>query len=153
MANVFVPPNPQIQPNLSVGRDALKEDETLSAYVDRQLTVLKGQLSGHRVIKRGAAMLGSAPDTVTGEAVDASYKSGKLLVYQRQAVFIVGQAVGAHAGRERVLIFTASSPRGFIDSFEQLWAQWLASYAPPPPQRSANDDGDDEAAAAAPPSA
>jgi hypothetical protein len=123
--NLLVPANTQVQPNLSIARDWMKPGETLATYVDRQMGLLKSQLAGHRVIAREPVQLGSdEAEGLTGERIDASYKNGKLIVHQRQAAFEVAPS--------RVLVFTASSLNGFRVEFEQLWAEWLASYQRPP---------------------
>lgn len=132
--NLFVPANPQLQPNLSVARDWMKAGETLETYVDRQLGLLKSQLASHRLITREAARLGDGGAALTGQRIDSVYKSGKSAVYQRQAAFEVAAA--------RVLVFTASSPRGFGDAFEELWASWLSSYGAPTPITPAADRAD-----------
>lgn len=135
-SNVLVPANTQVQPNLSIARDWMKPGETLVTYVDRQLGLLKSQLAGHRVIVREPVRLGADETTaLTGERIDASYKNGKLLVHQRQAAFEVAPS--------RVLVFTASSLNGFRVEFEQLWAEWLASYQPPaaPETAAPSNDG------------
>lgn len=130
-ANLFVPANTTTQPNLNVARDWMKPGETLATYIDRQIALMKGQLAGHRVIQRGPIEAGAAVDAagaeatsaLIGEAIEASYKNGKLLIYQRQAAFEVAPL--------RVLIFTASKAGGFNEAFETLWREWLASYQPP----------------------
>ncbi len=134
--NLLVPANTQTQPNLSVARDWMKPDETLAAYVDRQLALLKSQLAGHRVLNRQAVRLGAAPATdepadpsaaaCVGERIDAHYRNGKLVIYQRQAAFEIAPS--------RVLVFSASQANGFGDAFERLWTDWLASYQAPPPE-------------------
>lgn len=130
--NLLVPASPQSQPNLSVARDWMKPGETLPAYVERQLGLLKSQLASHKLLARSAVSLGRTDNAsserpevprqepLVGLRIDASYKNGKLLVYQRQAAFEVAP--------RRVLIFTASRANGFGEAFEQLWAEWLASY-------------------------
>jgi hypothetical protein len=122
--NLFVPNNPQVQPNLSVARDWMRSGETLQTYVDRQLGLLKSQLASHRLLAREAALLGQGEQALRGQRIDANYKNGKHLVYQRQAAFELQPL--------RVIVFTASSPTGFNDAFEQLWATWLRSFVPVP---------------------
>lgn len=129
--NLFVPPNTQVQPNLSVARDHMRPGETLPRYVDRQLSLLKSQLASHKLLAREPVQLGrltgegaDAMGVLSGERIDASYRNGKVLVYQRQAAFEVAPG--------RMMIFTGSSARGFNEAFERLWAEWLASYEPPP---------------------
>lgn len=133
--NLLVPASLQSQPNLSVARDWMKQGETLPGYVERQLGLLKSQLASHKLLARSAVSLGRTDNSsserpkatrqepLVGLRIDASYKNGKLLVYQRQAAFEVAP--------RRVLIFTASRANGFGEAFEQLWADWLASYQAP----------------------
>ena len=125
--NVLVPANVQVQPNLSVARDWMKPGETLPTYVDRQLALLKSQLAGHHLISRQPARLGREDDeaALTGERIDARYRNGKLTIYQRQAAFELSPG--------RIVVFTGARAHGFGDEFEQLWAQWLASYQAPVP--------------------
>jgi hypothetical protein len=118
--NLFVPANIEQQPNLSIARDTLKQDETLEAYVSRQLGVLKARLSSHKLIRRGPALLGPEDSAIAGELIDAQYKNGVRTVFQRQAAFVLGE--------QRALIFTASSARHFDTAFEALWQAWLASF-------------------------
>lgn len=139
--NLLVPASPQAQPNLSVARDWMKQGETLPAYVERQLGLLKSQLASHKLLARSAISLGRTDNAsserpegpraepLVGLRIDASYKNGKLLVYQRQAAFEIAP--------RRVLIFTASRANGFGDAFEQLWTAWLASYQAPAAEASA----------------
>lgn len=133
--NLLVPASPQAQPNLSVARDWMKPGETLPAYVERQLGLLKSQLASHKLLARSAVSLErtdnasserpteSGQEPLVGLRIDASYKNGKLLVYQRQAAFEIAP--------RRVLIFTGSRANGFGEAFEQLWTEWLASYRAP----------------------
>jgi hypothetical protein len=123
-ANLFVPANPQSQPNLSIARDTLKEGETLDQYITRQLGVLKSRLAGHKVLQRRSVLLGREESDLAGEQIDAQYKNGGLTVHQRQAAFLIAP--------QRALIFTASSPHPFDEALEHLWRQWLASFSPRP---------------------
>jgi hypothetical protein len=128
--NLLVPPNTAAQPNLSIARDWMKPNETLSAYVDRQTATLKAQLAGHKVLSREPVHLGvqpaaeGGPVPLQGLRIDAAYRNGKHTIHMRQAAFEVSPL--------RVLIFTASSATGFDAAFEELWNHWLSSYQPPP---------------------
>lgn len=124
-ANVFVPADPQKQPNLSVARDWLAADETLATYVDRQLQVLKSRLPNHKLAARAAERLGQGEAGLLGERIEAQYKNGGQTVRQRQAAFLVAP--------KRALILTAASARPFDDDFEALWRGWLDSFVPAPP--------------------
>jgi hypothetical protein len=131
--NIFVPANTQVQPNLSIARDWLREDETLSSYVDRQLATLRSQFAGHKLIDRLPCTLGSGDKVLQGERIDDSYKNGKLTIYKRQAAFLVDSNPPDDRPGRRALILTANTARGFTDAFEALWKHWLLSYVPPTP--------------------
>lgn len=131
-ANVFVPANTQVQPNLSIARDWMLEDETLSTYIDRQLGILKSQFAAHKLFLREPALLGQGEAALHGERIDDQYKNGKLVVYKRQAAFVVASNPPQHKPSRRVLILTATTSRGMTDAFEHLWSRWVASYMPPP---------------------
>lgn len=119
-ANVFVPGDPQSQPNLSIARDCLAPDETLEAYIDRQLGMLKARMPAYKVLVRAGEHLGKHPPVLSGERIDAQYKNGSQAIRQRQAAFDFGSG--------RVLVFSAATPRAFDDSFEALWREWLDSF-------------------------
>lgn len=122
-SNLFVPADPQNQPNLSIGRDHMHDGETPATYVDRQLLVLKARLPGHKVLARAPAQLGRGDAAIDGERIDAQYKNGAHTVRQRQAAFAIAP--------NRALILTASSPRPFDAEFDALWDGWLASFVQP----------------------
>ncbi|WP_229505080.1 DcrB-related protein [Massilia mucilaginosa] len=122
-ANIFVPADPQNQPNLSIARDWLIEGETLATYVDRQLCVLKSRIPNHKVVARIPDLLGQGNPACVGERIEAQYKNGAQTIRQRQAAFLVGP--------KRALILTAASPRAFDDKFEGLWRSWLDSFIAP----------------------
>lgn len=121
-ANLFVPSDPQNSPNLSIARDWLNAGETLPAYVDRQLQLLKSRLAGHKLVARTAERLGSEAAGLAGERIEAQYKNGAQTVRQRQAAFLIAP--------RRALILTAASPRPFDAQFETLWREWLDSFVP-----------------------
>lgn len=120
-------------PNLSIARDTLQAGEDIPAYVTRQIALLKRKMAGHKVEQRAASWLGSGDEAIEGEAIQAHYRSGTTTVYQRQAAFALPSA----AQPLRVLIFTASSPKPFIATFDTLWQDWLESFVP-------RRDGDDQ---------
>lgn len=121
-ANIFVPADPQRQPNLSIARDWLAAGEALNTYVDRQLGVLKARMPGHKLLVRMAEKLGLQERMLSGERVDVQYKQGAQVIRQRQAAFDIGDG--------RALVFTAATPRGFDEEFETLWRSWLDSFEP-----------------------
>lgn len=119
-ANVFVPANTETSPNLSIARDRLNAGEELSAYVTRQVALLKSRIPGHKVTRRGPARLGAEDGALDGEQIDAEYKNSGRTVYQRQAAFLIAP--------QRALIFSAASPVPLNEAFDSLWLGWLASF-------------------------
>lgn len=119
-ANVFVPANTEISPSLSIARDRSEVNEILKDYVTRQISLLRSRIPGHRVVQRTSVTLGGKEAGLEGEQMDAEYKTSGKVIRQRQAAFLIAP--------QRVLIFTASSPRAFDASFESLWQGWLASF-------------------------
>lgn len=142
--NLFVPPNPQQAPSLSIARDWMQDQEPLSDYVERQLGRLKKHMAGYKLLSRGEARLGQGETALPGWRVDAQYKSGAQPVFQRQAVFEVAPS--------RALIFTASSARPFDEHANTLWRTWLEAFAPAA-DGSQTGKGTNPAPDAAPPSA
>ena len=122
--NLFIPDDPQRQPNLSIARDTTQPGEPLPAYVERQIGLLKKRLPGYRVVGQGDAWLGAGmDDALAGLVVDAQHKSGTTMVFQRQAVFEIAPA--------RVLVFTLSHSRPFDADIEALWSDWLGAFRHP----------------------
>lgn len=121
-ANLFVPRDPQNQPNLSVARDWLRAGETLEAYVERQLGILKARLPGHRLLHRDDERLGAHEPALVGVGIAVRYKNGAQIVHQRQAAFEIGNG--------RILVFTAATPREMDAGFDVLWRTWLDSFRP-----------------------
>lgn len=121
--NLFVPKDPAAQPNLSVARDWLKDEEALASYIDRQIGQLKAHLNSHKLRVRERAQLGVGDAALEGECIEATYRNGTRTVYQRQAAFVIAP--------RRALIFTASAPTSFDEAFDSFWHAWLAGYQPP----------------------
>jgi hypothetical protein len=122
-SNMFVPADLKNQPNLSVARDWLAEGEDLSAYVDRQIALLKARMANHKLLARAPERLGLHEPAMGGERIEAQYKNGAQTIRQRQAAFLIGP--------KRALIFSAATARPFDDHFETLWRAWLDSFTPP----------------------
>ena len=127
--NMFVPADPQSRPNLSIARDWLAQGETLEAYVDRQLGILKSRMPGHKLLARTDERLGVHEPALVGERIDAQYKNGAQVIRQRQAAFDVGNG--------RALVFTAATPRAIDERFDTLWRAWLDSFQPAAPAAQA----------------
>jgi hypothetical protein len=120
--NLFVPRDTAKQPNLSVARDWLNEDEVLAAYIDRQLGQLKSRMPGHKLLERRDEQLGAPDVALAGERIDATYRNAGKTVFQRQGAFLIAP--------RRALILTASSPDALDDAFDAFWRTWLDSYQP-----------------------
>jgi len=119
--NVFVPADPQHAPNLSITRDRLNEGESLPAYVDRQLALLKRRLPGHKLLDQATDTLGEGETALSGERIDCQYRNGAQVLRQRQAVFLVAPG--------RALIVSATTPRQADAAFDALWRGFLRSFA------------------------
>ncbi|MEJ1268280.1 DcrB-related protein [Pantoea ananatis] len=68
--NVFTLPG-ENTPAFNISRDSMNDDETLSGYIDRQLTLMQKHLKGWKQTKRVPAVLGN--NLLQGECVHASY--------------------------------------------------------------------------------
>ncbi|MEM5343157.1 DcrB-related protein [Paraburkholderia azotifigens] len=121
--NIFVLGNTSPSPvNMNIARDTLLDTETLPAYVDRQIGLLKKNLRNYSVVRREATTLGADSLSLSGEQVTSTHRNGSTTIHQRQAAFI-------HAP-QRVLILSCSSVRPFDGTQETRWQQWLASFQP-----------------------
>lgn len=127
--NMFVPKDPQSQPNLSIARDWFAQGETLETYIDRQLGILKARMPGHKLLARSVEHLGAHEPVLAGERIEAQYKSGTQTIRQRQAAFEIADG--------RALVFTAATPRAFDEQFDAMWRAWLDSFELAP--SAAND--------------
>lgn len=132
-SNIFIPADLQHQPNLSIARDWLQEGETLPAYVERQIALLKARLASHKLLARAPERLGLHEPALAGERIEAQYKNGAQTIRQRQAAFLIAP--------RRALILTAATARPFDERFEALWRGWLDSFAPPAADRASADPG------------
>ncbi|WP_318371740.1 DcrB-related protein [Enterobacter sp.] len=121
--NIFVPEgNERASPSLNISRDTLKPGEDLTTYIDRQVALMKKNLSQHQVLSRTPAQAGTGRDALVGEQIATSHKAGKTVAYQHQAGFITDSG--------RVLVFTLTSPQPFDDKTSQMWNDWLSGFQP-----------------------
>lgn len=105
-------------PSFNITRDVLKPDETLTAYIDRQISLMEKHLKGWKKVERGAVILGD--NVLHGERVHASYLREGKRISQQQAVFITGDA--------HILVFTMSSAGNLTDTDNNLFENLLRSY-------------------------
>jgi hypothetical protein len=119
--NIFIRHEPgQPQLNFNIARDTVKEKETIQDYVSRQIGLLKQNMAGYKLQNRTEATLGKGDEAVTGEQIEATYKSGGQTIYQRQAAFLISPGWA--------LIFSASSAKVFDEYLHALWKDWLVSF-------------------------
>lgn len=118
--NIFVQPNSgPAQLNINVSRDDLLADESLSAYVDRQVALIGTKLRNYTLLaKRPASLSATAP--LAGLQVDAYYLHDGRPVYQRQAAFEVAPG--------RILVFSATSQSDFNAGQDECWQQLLDGF-------------------------
>ncbi|KDB06074.1 hypothetical protein LIG30_4462 [Burkholderia sp. lig30] len=117
--NVFVLTNAALSPiNFNITRDTLLPDEGLTAYLDRQLVLLRKNLPGYALTRREPVTLGNGE--ITGEQFSATQKHGAQTIHQRQAAFIHQPG--------RVLVFSCTGVRSFGEKQDAMWHDWLASF-------------------------
>ncbi|CAN0628313.1 conserved protein of unknown function [Burkholderia multivorans] len=116
---VFVLSDATLPPiNFNITRDTLLPDETLAAYLDRQLVLLRKNLSGYTLTRRDPVTLGNGE--IAGEQFSATQKHGAQTIHQRQAAFIHQPG--------RVLVFSCTGVRPFGETQDAMWHDWLASF-------------------------
>lgn len=105
-------------PSLNIARDALQPDESLAAYITRQLDTLSHSLKGW--VLKGREPAGLGQDAQPGECVYASYLRDGKRIWQRQAIFALQD--------RHVLVFTLAHTRKLTPQDDGLLQQLLASY-------------------------
>lgn len=114
--------------NLTISRDRLEPGEALPAYVTRQIGVMAKNIKGHKVLRRGACVLGAGEAALAGEFIDATQPTAGQTFFQRQAAFALGEPF-----RGRVLVFSATRKRPFDAEFDARWSALLAGFRPRAP--------------------
>lgn len=116
--NTFVSGVPgKSQFNFTLSRDTSDPEETLEAYVDRQVRFLKNNIKGYRLVHQQICTLGHRHE---GIEVYGTWKEGKQVIYQRQAAFIFSA--------NTVVIFSATSGKVFAKQEDEYWLAWLNSF-------------------------
>lgn len=103
--------------NLTLSRDNLLADESIEAYVARQLAILRKNIKGYKLLKQFNCQLGTKNE---GVEVYGTWKEGAQTIWQRQAAFNVLQ--------QNVLIFSATSAKAFDQQTDKYWRDWLVSF-------------------------
>ncbi|BBA36809.1 uncharacterized protein sS8_4886 [Methylocaldum marinum] len=114
--------------NLTIARDRFEPGEALPAYVTRQIGVMAKNIKGHKVLRRGACVLGAGEAALAGEFIDATQPAAGQTFFQRQAAFALGEPF-----RGRVLVFSATRKRPFDAEFDAHWSALLAGFRPRAP--------------------
>jgi len=117
--NIFTAPHLQA-PAFNISRDTLQDDETLSAYIDRQLALMKQHLKGWQQTAREHTALGD--NLLEGEIVHASYLRDNKRVWQQQAVFTPSDG--------GVLVFTMTSNTALTPADGTALQTLLRSFHP-----------------------
>ncbi|WP_067707263.1 DcrB-related protein [Erwinia sp. ErVv1] len=115
--NVFTLPGKNT-PAFNISRDSMNDDETLSAYIDRQLTLMQKHLKGWKQTERVSVVLGN--NLLQGECVHASYLRDGKRVFQQQAVF--------NTSENHILVFTMSRVEKIRDMDSQCFQALLGSF-------------------------
>lgn len=105
-------------PSFTVSRDSLEPDESLAAYIDRQLAQMQQHLKQWQQSGRCPATLGES--VLHGEIVHGSYQRDGKRIWQQQAVFNTG---GAH-----ILVFTMTATAMLTDADDVLFGSLLNSF-------------------------
>jgi hypothetical protein len=125
-ANILILGHPETSGfNLTISRDRLEAGEDLPAYVTRQIALMAKTIKGHKVLRRGACVLGAGEPALAGEFIDATQPNAGKTYFQRQAAFALNEPF-----RGRVLVFSATQNRPFDAEFETRWAELLVSFRP-----------------------
>ncbi|MGF6394559.1 DcrB-related protein [Pseudomonas plecoglossicida] len=121
--------------SITISRDTLLPDETLQAYVERQIKMLTSKLRGYsRMGNKAVALSTTAP--IPGIQIDAYYLNQGRPLYQRQAAFIVSPG--------RALIFSTTAQADFSAQQNQDWDNLLASFTPRNPVVANAEPGEQE---------
>lgn len=115
--NVFPSPGGHA-PSFNISRDTLNADETLTAYIDRQLGLMEKHLKGWKQSDRSAAQLGD--NLFQGEIIHASYQRDTKRIWQQQAVFTTQE--------QHILVFTMTSAATLTDADNARFKTLLRSF-------------------------
>lgn len=116
--NVFTVPA-ENSPAFNISRDSMNDDETLSAYIDRQLTLMQKHLKGWKQTERASVVPGN--NLLQGECVHASYLRDGKRIWQQQAVF--------NTAENHILVFTMTCTALLTDADSQQFHSLLASFS------------------------
>lgn len=107
--------------SLIVSRDALRAEESLLQFVERQMGDLQRQVGQLQEIARNHIGVGPAARSLPAIEIATRFKQNGQALHQRQAVL---QRPGSRA----VLVLTASSFEPFGEPELALWQRTLASF-------------------------
>lgn len=116
--NTFIQGNiHKSQFNFTISRDISPVEETLEAYVKRQISIIQKSIKGYKLLKQQPCELGRS---LEGIFISGFWKDSAKNFYQRQAAFFLSE--------QDVLILSASSANEFNQHTDSLWYEWLDSF-------------------------
>lgn len=115
--NVFTPPDGCL-PVFNISRDALENNETLNAYIDRQLALMQQHITGWQLAGRQPCVLGS--ERLTGENIHTRYQRDNQPIWQQQAVFSPDNRL--------VLVFTMTANAALTAADNATFQAMLGSF-------------------------
>ncbi|MBF5006798.1 DcrB-related protein [Diaphorobacter caeni] len=107
--------------NVVISRDLLQPQETLDAYVSRQLKSLQAQMAGFKLHARRTLNVNVERNAAEAIEIAFEYKQNGVKMHQRQAILIVPRT-----GQILVLAMTSALP--FDAEDEQSWQFTLGSF-------------------------
>jgi hypothetical protein len=125
--NVFtLGPTPQANMSITISRDRLDDGEDLSAYVKRQIPLLKNRLKGYKILDKCPIDIGPTP--LHGQLIKATMPSqtqGRLLHLQQASVAFTDGPL-----RGTVLVFTLTTAHPASEEEQAIWHKLLSSFTP-----------------------
>ncbi|QHM70036.1 DcrB-related protein [Mixta intestinalis] len=115
--NIFTQPDADA-PSFNIARDTLHPNESLTAYIDRQLALMKKHIKGWKQEARSAAVLGD--NLSQGEIVQVSYLREGKRIQQQQAVF--------NPTDDNVLVFTMTSAQVLSEADNARFRAFFGSF-------------------------
>ncbi|HEX7933483.1 MAG TPA: DUF1795 domain-containing protein [Paraburkholderia sp.] len=119
--NIFVrEPLAEGLANIQLARDTIGHDETLDAYVDRQIGLLKRKIKGLAVKSREPVVLACCK--IPGIEIETHYHSNGKSVYQRQCAIVLVN--------RKALVFTVTNTAPFSPSQLRTWRETIDTFMP-----------------------
>lgn len=114
--NVLVPQG--AAPSFNISRDEMQENDTITAYIDKQLNLMEKHLKGWKQTERKTCALGE--ELIQGECVHASYINEGKRIWQQQAVF--------NTHERHILVFSMTSAAKLSESDSLTYETLLKNF-------------------------